>query len=348
MPTFYLNSLDPSGIVFFTIVLFALLLIYKSNVQFSNLSLGFTSENSNYAQGIFIGVVVIHHISRKFDASPLTPFDEYGYLAVGVFFLLSGYGLGKSFFAKGKCYLFHFIKKKVQFILIPFFLVNMVTSIFVFYFTDIKWDIFLKYFFSFNLIDGTSWFVVAIFLFYVFFYISFTLFKSKSVAIVFVFVLIFLYIFLCKKILGLSYWWYASSLCFPVGLVLGIYEINFNAFFTRFKMTWVLLSIAMLIVFFVLFNSHNSILLSNRSLTCLIFSVSTFACLSFIRFNSPIALFMARYSLEIYLVHMKVMLIFSYFFVNVSFIWLFGYFLLLMMCAYLFSVLHRKVGKIIF
>ena len=140
MPEFSLDLIQPSGILVFTIIILSIMVFHKA--KFSVTNLGFNSYNSNHAQGIFIVIVIFHHMSQRLQDGGLASFLGYGYLSVGVFYLLSGYGLIKSL-KKHSCYLNGFIIKKSLAILLPFILINALFTIIlqinmsnVFTFTD--------------------------------------------------------------------------------------------------------------------------------------------------------------------------------------------------------------------
>lgn len=61
----------------------------------------FTKEQSKPLKGLFAIVVLLHHTYQKMDICQNLPFVDYfmrslGYLGVGVFLFISGYGLFRS------------------------------------------------------------------------------------------------------------------------------------------------------------------------------------------------------------------------------------------------------------
>lgn len=340
MPGFHLDFSSATGITLGAMFLFLFLIGYKVKIQTSNISLGFTAENATHAQGIFIAVVVLHHISQRLTGSTLYGFKEYGYIAVGVFFLLSGYGLAKSFIKKERDYLSGFIEKKTRLVVIPFIFINIITSLVLFLWTDMAWGEFVQYILSIRMIDSTSWFIVVICMYYVAFYCLFKLLDKNS-AIILITVFMFLYVLICKA-LGFGAWVYKSSFCFSIGLIIGMYELNFNRFLQQHRVMWVVTTLSMASISIILLNP-DSLKQFPSVIMCIVFAVSVYVCLSFVYFRSPLARFMGNFSLEIYLIHMKLMLLLSFFIELHPLLWLLFYFVLLFICSYLFSIAHTTL-----
>jgi membrane-bound acyltransferase YfiQ involved in biofilm formation len=341
MPQFMIELSGLNGILLFLILLFLSMFLFR--IKLASKSLGFTSKNSNQAQGIFIALVIIHHISQRLTISAIDNFKGYGYLAVGVFFLLSGYGLIKSL-KKRKDYMQGFLKKKIVVILLPFVLINAVCSIFFQFTNKDGLPDFLLFFTSLKLIDGTSWFVVSIFIFYSAFYVLFTnVDRVKGIVILFVFTV--MYILLCRY-LELGTWVYKSVLCFPVGALIGNYECFFNTVLKKFKLFWFGV-IASVIAILVIMTHPELLLRLPTPAICVIFAISVYFVLSVVELNSPVSDLLGRLSLDAYLIHMKLMLIFSYVTALSSFVWFAFYFFSLIALSLFFNRAHRKIGSYI-
>lgn len=72
------------------------------------------------SRGVFAIVVILHHLSYRVNTPPQFLFVPLGAMAVGVFFLMSGYGLEYSYNTKGDKYLDGFLKKRVLKLLLPY------------------------------------------------------------------------------------------------------------------------------------------------------------------------------------------------------------------------------------
>lgn len=342
MPDIILNFENHYGILMVVWGLLPILFLYKARLSFSKAVYSCSLENSRQLQGVFILVVIVHHIAQRLEADVLTAFKGVGYLSVGVFFILSGYGLSKSL-QKRTDYLKNFIPNKIFTLLLPFFLVNFFTVLLL-WLLGIELTDFAKKMFSLNLVDTTLWFVVSIFLFYLFFYVSFKV-RVDLMSFFFLFSLFFIYIFACKYF-NLKVWVYLSSLCFPVGAMLGFYETRLSSLFSLTQCKVVLFVFSLAASCYILI-FQESFLLTLLMLKCLIFSVSILILFSFVSLKSRFARFFGDNSLEVYLLHMKLLLIFSFFSELNSAVWMLCYLITLSVAAYYFNKFNSYSGLIL-
>ena len=87
----------------------------------------FTKEYSTVLKGICCIVVVLVHIPADHSSKLQDTVGSFAYVAVTIFFLLSGYGLGVS--RKKEGYLDNFWKSRIPALLIPMIIVNVVSLI---------------------------------------------------------------------------------------------------------------------------------------------------------------------------------------------------------------------------
>ena len=101
-----------------------------------------------------------------------------------IFFFFSGYGLLTSYLQK-EDYLNKFLQKRLPKVLIPFWIVNLIlVAISIFGYGDRKsTGIVLREIFGLRLINSNGWFIVEIILFYLAFFILFSLIKKKDIAL---------------------------------------------------------------------------------------------------------------------------------------------------------------------
>lgn len=332
MPEVILNFENYYGILIVVYVALPILFLYKARLSFAAAEYSCSIDNSRQLQGIFILIVVVHHIVQRLNSECLAVFKGMGYLSVGVFFILSGYGLAKSL-QKRKDYLRGFISGKVLTLLLPFFLINFFTTLLLYVF-GFELVNFFKNLFSLKLIDTTFWFVISIFIFYCFFYVSFKI-KVGFFSIVCLFLLCIFYIFVCKY-LGFNSWWFVSTLCFPVGVMLGFYEVHLSKLFghVAFKVAFFILSLATI---FLLSCFQEKFWFISPLIKSLFFAMSVLILCSFVTLKSFLADFVGGLSLEVYLLHMKVLFIFSFLPEISSALWMFGYLSALVASAYCFN-----------
>ena len=151
-------------------------------------------------------------------------FQGLGTVVVSIFFFLTGYGLIKSYQAKGKDYLKGYFKRRLLPILIPYVIVCFLWQTWVLCFESADYYVRRVP----ELINGdpgmivpTSWFILAIFIIYGLFYISALYGKSiKAVSVVFVseiFVYTILLIYLRIQYDFISSWFVSNS-----GIIMGV------------------------------------------------------------------------------------------------------------------------------
>lgn len=173
-------------------------------------------------KGLLALMVMFCHIVPDVDFGIFKELGNYGAVAVGMFFFISGYGLLKSLLSKDD-YLQHFLSKRFSKLLPPILIVTLC-------FVPLKmvWqgENFTQIVSS--LADGktltpAAWYVYVIILYYLVFYILFKVIKRKSYALVVMTLFIIAYIIAVVK-LGWGACWYMSSHCFPLGMIYCYYE----------------------------------------------------------------------------------------------------------------------------
>lgn len=174
-------------------------------------------DSSNCLKGIMALAVVLHHLAQMTDVLwARFLFYDFGTVAVGCFFFISGYGLIASYEAKGRAYLTGFPLKRLRKLIIPFLFVIILFQLINREQADLLHSLAIG---DVSGILPCSWYVFCAILFYFVFYIVFKLVKDEMQGIV------WLFIFVCvlSGILFVIHWpkyWYSSLLLFPVGAFL--------------------------------------------------------------------------------------------------------------------------------
>ena len=138
--------------------------------------------NTKNEKGIAAILIVLHHLSQRVEVSgPLVIMGYTGFVLVAVFFFVSGYGLEYGLRNKPH-YLKGFFRKRILPVLMPYWIVNSIDIVFYL----LKGKVFTpaQYILSYlgiDFITGT-WFVAAILLMYISFWIAF---RSKESYIIF-------------------------------------------------------------------------------------------------------------------------------------------------------------------
>lgn len=252
---------------------------------------------SNYLKGIGILVIVLHHMSQKIiPPGLLRPYQDFGYLGVSIFILLSGYGLMSSFLKTGS--LNGFFSKRIARVYIPFLIINGLFLTFSNGFND-NWEWAPKLF-GFELLDGSYWFVIFILYAYLCFYISL---KINSIlfapAVVLLSVIVY-WIFCYNQ--GVGKWWYTTALCFPLGVFFASRK-NVCLIYLR-KKTSIISLVVGLCLFTAIATSQNHLVSSiGKSLSSIFFATLIFLFSHNVKSAGNLAGFIGRHSYEIYLCH---------------------------------------------
>jgi len=230
------------------VVLLIILLFGAKFSGFNNTHGDFLSlDNAKSIQGFVILVIILHHLSQDpAKVADLSFWANVGVLCVGIFFFYSGYGVIKSLQTKEN-YLKGFLKKRLLVVLIPFFLINFIYLI-AGMISGAKYapQEILLYLTGMQLINSHAWYIIAIVIFYLAFYLLFKLIKKKSIA--FIGMAIFSSIYIVVS-LSLGHgewwlqgeWWFNTSFLFFLGMLIGEYETQTVAFARKFY--WVLLPV---------------------------------------------------------------------------------------------------------
>lgn len=179
----------------------------------------FSLSDTRAQKGFFAICVILHHLCTYLsDAYPsLFIFEHAGFLAVGGFFLISGFGLQYGVTHRDN-YLHGFFRKRFATILVPYYIINL------FYIASryIAGALTKKYIIL-SLFGANLWYVTAILVLYLGFWLSFRIFgRSGGKYAVTVFCALYAAVlFVCNRFFGassLGFWWYNSVICFVCGI----------------------------------------------------------------------------------------------------------------------------------
>ena len=207
-------------------------------------------DESRQIQAVAAVAVILHHVTQQvtgYGMNPIGPvglFNYTGFLCTALFFFFSGYGLLTSLLTKEN-YLDTFLTKRLPTVLLPFFLVNLLTVLAEHFFygmhssaAEILSDIF-----GITLINSNGWFFVEITVIYLMFYLLFRLIRKKDLA---------LFLMCCAVIALIVYsfhrghdpegnksgwfrgeWWYNSTISFIFGLLYARFRRRVEVFFQK-------------------------------------------------------------------------------------------------------------------
>lgn len=269
-----------------------------------------TPATTKSLRGLFSIIVVLDHMYQMSGSGLLFPvFIRTGYMAVGFFFFISGYGLMKRNLTD-KTYHKGFLVKRIPSILIPYILANFV-------------------YWLYNLLSGTrysvsdffsriavgdpivsnSWYIICILLCYVFFWISIcTTRKHPALTIAATMLFCAGYMAACIH-LDFSPHWIKCIAAFPMGLIWAIWERQLlklvgKAYFSVTVLVFVLFGSSLLLQ--MLYGNMSRPPLMQAffcNITILLFVLCLILVTQKLKICNPILDYFGERSLEIYLYH---------------------------------------------
>ena len=185
-------------------------------------------ERINSFRGVMALEIIIGHCVRN-ESNLLAPFGHFMLVGVGYFFFVSGFGLAKSYATKEN-YLKTFLVKRWLRLLYVMLIGLIVTTVIanisqcktVLASLPMKPLLLLKEF-----VVRTNWYLRELFILYVLFFLIYRFCSKRKSSL-----LLLTTIALCIVLgaLGYTRCWYASTLCFPMGII--VYE-NYDLLINR-------------------------------------------------------------------------------------------------------------------
>jgi len=300
------------------------------NEEFMSLS------QTKYLQGFFAICVMLHHAAQKtcapwhdpqYTVHGLDFFVNIGYLFVSVFLFCSGYGLYKSYKQKEN-YLQGFVKRRILPLVLAyystgliFFVVRLLMG------QKMSGSLMICYLSGAMLCNMNAWFVIALPIFYLGFYLTFRFLKKDGWALFATIFWVFLYTLLGTIVDHNDWWlcgewWYNSVHLFSIGLLFARFEKPVIAHVKKFYPMYLLLAIAGLLFFYPLsgytqdvfsyygenWNAPDKVqrrwicLMSQMAVSCA-FVFMVFLLNMKIRIGNKVLKFMGALTLEFYLIH---------------------------------------------
>ena len=301
-----------------------------------------TKNNSTVLKGIAAIFIMLGHIGINTAYPILFPFRKAGFLWVGLFFFMSGYGLMFSYLNKPG-YIKNAFLKRIIAIVVPTYLIYLVFQIVIWvilktpvgYWTDII-NRFVYYF-----IQDTNWFIPEVLVFYVLFFILFRLFNSRVANVVLWIITIGFIIFAFIRRDIFSNPWYGSSLCFPLGITYAMNEDKMQKFLQdkaiRNSLILLLVIFACTAMYFVLGNDSAIGNLLARNTASISFCFVALITISLVNLDNAVTRFLGEISFEIFLVHLQLLkILFS---IEIGKIWI------TMLCIILTIVISALIHK---
>ena len=316
-------------------ILLSFIIFVIINIKVENNDTPLSSENTQRLRGLLAIVIILHHMSERINGGYFFPFLQHmGYLICAFFFFLSGYGIFLSYKRKGTKYLQDFWKQHILYLILVFFIVSFIYTIYY---------IVIGKFHPTITIASNSWYIIVQLLLYLVFWISFSLFSDKySFIIVFIlqiFLTILLIIFKRPCI------WYISNFGFFIGILIANYK---NQVF-RFIHTHYISSFLLFIFLFTLFSGIPFICgyyVICRMCSSVIFCFLIICTLCKIRIIGYICKWLGSISLEIYLLHGLVYNILNRFYIN-DILWTLLTIVITIPISYALNLIDCRIKKIL-
>lgn len=189
-------------------------------------------------------VIVIHHSSFYLpDSIFASVFRACGYLPVGIFLFISGYGLLTSLYIKEN-YLTSFLTKRMAKILVP----AIISLLIYLPFVDEK--ISIVKFLEGELPFSHYWYIVIIITLYLLFFLVFSLIKSKKKAVGVTLMLLICYV-VVSMAMGIGSYWYYTIGAYGGGILLALVanEAKYKSKFENFLENRKRISIVLFAIF---------------------------------------------------------------------------------------------------
>lgn len=303
--------------MFLLVLLLLLLLVEK--IEYKDISSTSSQEEylnqkyTNQLRGFFAVMVIYSHLALQIDQTGIfNVFSNFGNYAVGVFFFLSGYGLLVQYKKKGRTYLKGFLWRRVIVsLLIPYLIFNIIY--YVSYMLLEKQVTVLDMLVS--LINGhplvsNSWYIIAIFYFYLVFYIS-AIISAKRLRLItsLCFVGSLAWMMICHG-MGYGDWWFYSCFTFNAGMIWVLVHEKAESWFREYfwmKEVGVLITcIALYYAAIILpqyIGMQTLIYLGCMQISAVMFCVFVICLGIQVRFTGKCLSLLGKCSLELYLIH---------------------------------------------
>lgn len=312
---------------------------------------GFLSlEQTKALQGFCAVCIMFHHIAQKtcaFWLDPkviipgLEPFVRIGYWLVGIFLFCSGYGLYKSYREKEN-YLKSFVGKRILPLVLAFYSTAWIFLIARLLVGEKLGTVQMIYYITGLQLSNTySWFVCALPIFYLGFYLCFKYIKNENIALTGTCLVVLIYV-----IIGTvqdhnpwwmrGEWWYNSVHLLPLGMLFAKYE---KSIVEKVKRKYVLYLVLGIIGIILLHNlsifcedvfsyygenwgapdkvQRRWICLVSQQLTSCAFVFTVFMAGMKLRIGNKMLAFMGTITLEFYLLHGLFVELFGYSFMDI-------------------------------
>lgn len=229
--------------LYILIILLAFMLYVGGTLNHSEKLYEFNLQETLPLRGFLAVSVMLTHLCPHLveDAPLLKDFGLWGPPSVASFFLLTGYGLSISYYKKGNAYLHGFFKKRLCRLIWPLLIMTIVYQTYKYYVGNFE-------FYSMLLEPSPmTWFIYALVIWYVGFYLSFILGKSRSQKLLLIW--LFSIVYIAITVYYRMAYYYISILPLPMAICYVYYEKHIKRLILKYQWTiWFVILFAILII----------------------------------------------------------------------------------------------------
>lgn len=191
------------------------------------IDINISKRNTDWLKGFFSLWVLLHHLYQETNILGNTllasHFRFFGFLAVTVFFFLTGYGLIISYKIKGASYLRSFPRARIlSFYVKILIFVIIYTALNYFLTKEVDYRIIVSSLLLGQSIIRNGWYLQVALFMYLLYYVIFKLINHDALRLVASIVGIIGYSIWCIEIRKSGIWWYESNFAFIAGMLYGM------------------------------------------------------------------------------------------------------------------------------
>jgi peptidoglycan/LPS O-acetylase OafA/YrhL len=272
-----------------------------------------SKENTSKLQAVMAFTIVFSHLATDISSGIIirNSFLYVGYLAVSIFFFISGYGLMTQ--TKGKESKNY--GKSIFFKRVPTLLIEYIIFFIIYYLTFHLSDPIVGSLYS--LINGEpivyhSWYIIEILLVYVVYGFTCLIFKNVKVILI-INCLFVTALCICFYFCGYGEYWYLCTISLIVGLLYAYFKKNIDSILLKNQKCNILFIFMSFTAFLLFFAATGILKFKNIDIFALTLTLKVFCSIFFSTFvaflltraelRNPILKFCSNFSLEIYLIH---------------------------------------------
>lgn len=329
-----------AGIAFLMLIIMSLKGV-KSNLGSITIKNFFDKEQTDILRGIAIVFVVYCHYFGGIGLPYY--YTSVGTIGVGLFFLMSGFGLMTSRMRK-KDYNKNFMRKRLSRIY-PTFTISFVICCIIYCF--LSWPLKTKHIIDFlilSLPDSVNWYLKVQVIMYVVFWLLSLIIKDNKKFVISLIGVSVLYFIIANLTLKNDYMWYETAPVFSIGAVLAFYKEKVYNIVSRKYKTFLFASFGLIFISFGLYYYIGGLYpeIAFVYSAVLLFFMSMFK----LKGSSKVMKFLGNISLELYLSHTIILKVSS--FINLgSFVGMIIFLSLSIILAIIIKFFSDRILKVI-